>query len=334
MARWVRGRLLLAAVVLTAACSGPGGVTLGHDWDGASTFALVRVDGLVTVVGINVREGRAESLAVVPQQADDSDVVSPHMVRLADGRWLVSVPRERGGADRRYLVNREDHVLDGVRGGEGLRRVLPGKTLVAEVAGLPGAGGVSSVLVKDPGDWTTRREVRVPGTIGFAASDPAADSVCLGGEADVSVAQLGSGKVTRVAVGREVVGLACPAGRPVVVVAGAGSGAGSAAVGARVVRTDSATTVSVSGGRVDAVAADGASIVVAVGVGNDTEVVEVDGRDGRELHRVRVEGFPASQDVVRTRDGWLVYAEESVARVDLVDGRVRTFGLPGVLLDT
>ncbi|MFG2129037.1 hypothetical protein ACGFNV_14730 [Streptomyces sp. NPDC048751] len=221
-------------------------------------------------------------------------------------------------------------MLDGVRGGEALRRVLPGKTLVAEVAGLPGAGGVSSVLVKDPGDWTIRREVKVPGTIGFAASDPGADAVCLGGEADVSVAQMGSGKVTRVAVGRQVVGLACPAGRPVVVVAGADS----RAVGARVVRADSATTVSVSGGRVDAVAADGASIVVAVGVGGDTEVVEVDARDGRELHRVRVEGLAASQDVVRTRDGWLVYAEESVARVDLVDGRVRKIGLPGVLLDT
>ena len=89
-----------------------------------------------------------------------------------------------------------------------------------------------------------------------------------------------------------------------------------------------------SGGRVDAVAATGSSIVVAVGVRSGTELVEVDARDGRELHRVRVEGLPASQDLVRTRDGWLVYAEESVARVDLVDGRVRKFGLPGGLLDT
>ncbi|MEU0088848.1 hypothetical protein [Streptomyces sp. NPDC006274] len=85
---------LSSALALTTACSGPGGVDLGNDWKGSSTFALAKVDGLVTVVGINPDKPRAESLAVVPQQADDDDAISPHIVELADGRWLLTVPRK------------------------------------------------------------------------------------------------------------------------------------------------------------------------------------------------------------------------------------------------
>ncbi|GCB48072.1 hypothetical protein [Streptomyces sp. NL15-2K] len=162
--------------LLAAACSGPGGAELGEDWAGATTFALARVDGLVTVVGINPGRARAESLAVVPQQSDDTDAVSPHIVQLADGRWLVTVPRGGSGPDRRYLVNRRDHVLDSLPGDERLRRLLPGRTLVAEVAGSPdtettGHTSASSVLIRDPSDWSTRRELKIPGTIGLAASD-------------------------------------------------------------------------------------------------------------------------------------------------------------------
>ncbi|MGX1270936.1 hypothetical protein [Streptomyces phaeoluteigriseus] len=215
------GALTTTAALLATACSGPGGVDLGTDWKGASAFALADVDGLVTVVGVNADRSRAQSLAVVPQQADDDRAVSPQIVELADGRWLVTVPRKGGKPDRRYLVNRADHTLDGLGGDERLRRVLPGKTLVAEVAGLPDAKSASgspesTVLVRNPADWSTRREVKVPGTVGLAASDPASDTVCLGGGSGsgtrLSVVRLTDGKVTAVAgpAGLDVTGLACP----------------------------------------------------------------------------------------------------------------------------
>ena len=80
------GALGSAALLFTTACSGPGGVELGDDWKGSRTFALAEVDGLTTVVGINPDKPGAQSLAVVPQQADDDASVSPHIAELADGR--------------------------------------------------------------------------------------------------------------------------------------------------------------------------------------------------------------------------------------------------------
>ncbi|MEV6180796.1 hypothetical protein [Streptomyces sp. NPDC052015] len=326
--------LASAAALTTTACSGPGGVELGTDWEGSSTFALAEVDGLVTVVGIDPAEPGAQSLAVVPQQADDDDSVSPHIVRLADGRWMLSVPRTNGKPDRRYLVNREDHTLDGMTGDERLRRTLPGRTLVAEVAGLPGADGKSSVLVKNPADWTTERELEVPGTIGLAASDPASDVVCVAAGNTVSTADLTTGKVTPVPVpkGLTVDQLACPAGHPVVV--GAPASAASGRVAVSLTRQAAVTTVSVTGARADAVAARGSSIVVAAAKGDDTELIEVDAHSGKELRRATVRGMAASLALTPTSAGWLLYAEDSVTRVDLATGKTKRFDLPGTLLDS
>ncbi|WP_282702884.1 hypothetical protein [Streptomyces sp. CC219B] len=324
---------LCSTLALTAACAGPGGVELGHDWRGATTFALARVDGLVTVVGVNARAGRAESLVVVPQQADDTDAVSPGIVELADGRWLLGVPRDGGGPDRRYVINRTDHVLDGMAGDERLRRVLPGKNLVAEVPGLPDRAGTSGVLVKDPSDWSTRRELRIPGTIGLAASDPGTDTVCLAdGDRQVHVVDMHDGETTPVPVPTdlEIMDLACPSGRPVVV--GARSSA-SGPLRTDLTRTDTATTVSVAGGRPDAVAATGSSIVLAVSTGQDTEIVELDAVSGKQLHRARVEGVAAALALTPTPAGWLLYTERTVTRVDLATGRTKRFDLPGILLD-
>ncbi|GGU32760.1 hypothetical protein [Streptomyces lavendofoliae] len=343
----VRATLLLSALAVTAACSGPGGVDLGTDWKGSRTFALANVDGLVTVVGINPDKPRAESLAVVPQQADDDDAVSPQLVELAGGRWVVTVPRKGGKPDRRYELDVEDHTLDGMSGDGRLRRILPGKTLVAEVAGLPdgkSADGAarSSVLVRDPARWTTERELTVPGTVDFAASDRASDTVCLGSSTEdgsragtrVSVADLAGGKVTPVPVpsGLDVKDLACPSGHPVIV--GSPASAKSGGIKVSLDRTTSATVVTVDGGRVDAVAATDTSIVVAAAAGNDTELVELDAAGGKELRRARVEDLAASSAITPTSAGWLVYAEESVTRVNLTTGETKRFDLPGTLLDS
>ncbi|MGV9449998.1 hypothetical protein [Streptomyces sp. NPDC003635] len=332
--RPLRALAALATTAVLAACAGPGGVELGRDWKGATTFALARVDGLVTVVGINAPQARAESLAVVPQQADDTSAVSPSIVELADGRWLVSVPKGDGGPDRRYMVNRTDHVLDGMAGGGRLRRVLPGRSLVAEVAGLPDQADASSVLVKDPSDWTTRRELSIPGTIGLAASDPGSDSLCLATDTEVVVADLNKGEVEPAPTPRdlEVTELACPSGRPVIV----GSPTSSGRVGradVTLTRTETATTVSVAAGRPDAVVATDSSIVIAVATEEDTELIEIDATTGGELHRARVEGVAASLALTPTPAGWLLYTESAVTRVDLPTGRTEQFALPGTLLD-
>jgi hypothetical protein len=346
-----RAGLLLAGlgttVALTTACSGPGGVDLGTDWKGSSTFALAKVDGLVTVVGINPDKSRAQSLAVVPQQADDDASISPHIVQLADGRWLLTVPRKNGKPDRRYEVNRKDHTLDGLTGDERLRRILPGRTLVAEVAGLPDTksdkgDAETSVLVRDPADWATKRELKVPGTLTLAASDPASDTICLGSGSGtgtkISVARLTDGRITAVRVpsGLDVQELACPAGRPVVVGSPASGSAGTSggAVKVALTRGGDATVVSVHGGRVDAVAATDSSVVVAVATGGGTELVEVDATTGKELHRARVKGLTGSLNLTHTSAGWLVYAEKTVTRVDLTTGRTKRFDLPGTLLDS
>ncbi|MFD5255015.1 hypothetical protein ACFWM5_19490 [Streptomyces bobili] len=347
MARFVTPRhsLLLAVlastVLLATACSGPAGVELGKDWKGSTSLVLVEVDGLVTVVGVNPDRGRAESLAVVPQQADDDHSVSPQLVELADGRRVLTVPREGNRPDRRYQVDRDDHVLDGMTNGERLRRLLPGRTLVAEVAGLPDRGSatrhiaVSSVLVKEPAHWTVKRELTIPGTIGLAASDPASDRICLAGGAKVFVAELTTGKVTPVSLpsGMDVENLACPGGHPVIVGMPSTSDS-SGVVNATLIRTDGETTVSVTGGRVDAVAATGTSVLLAVATDGDTEIVELDTITGQELHRATVKGLPASLDIAATSAGWLLYTEHSVTRVDPPTGRTKTFDLPGTLLDS
>ncbi|PRH79641.1 hypothetical protein C6N75_08355 [Streptomyces solincola] len=314
---------------------------LGHDWKRASTFALAKVDGLVTVVGINPEKPEAQSLVVVPQQADDDDAVSPHIAHLADGRWILTVPRKNGKPDRRYEINRSEHTLDALTGDERLSRTLPGSSLLAEVAGLPDGKSPSgepesSVLVKNPNGWTTTRKLKIPGTIDFAASDSASDTICLGSSSNsatkVSTVNLADGSINfaPVPAGLTVGGLACPAGHPVI----AGSPARGTAdeVSVALTRHPAATAITVDGGRLDAIAATHSSLVIAAAQGNDTELVEVNAATGQELHRARIKDLAASLNITHTASGWLVYAEDTVTRVNLTTGKTRQFALPGPLL--
>ncbi|MFF9816734.1 hypothetical protein [Streptomyces sp. NPDC014006] len=80
-------------------------------------------------------------------------------------------------------------------------------------------------------------------------------------------------------------------------------------------------------------AATATSVVLAVAVGEQTQVVEVAARTGKELHRVRVTNHPAALALTRTPAGWLLYDEKRVTRVDLGTGRTTAIDLPGTLLD-
>ncbi|MET9294427.1 hypothetical protein [Streptomyces sp. NPDC003077] len=344
-----RTALLLAALAttataaLTTGCGGPGGVELGTDWKGAQTFALAKVSGLVTVVGINPGKATAESLVAVPTQEDDDEVISPQITELADGRRLLSVPRKDGKPDRLYEVNRKDHTLDGKGDTEGLRDLVPGKTRIAAVAGLPGkrqggSGGDTSVLIRDAANRTTQREAKIPGTITLTASDPAAsDKVCLGARSGsgttVTVLDLTDGATRTITApsGADVQELACPNGHPVL--AGTHKPAGSGALKVTLERHADHSVLTAQGGRVDGVAATGNSVVAAIATAGHTELVELDATTGRELHRTKLPDLPDSLGIRHTPSGWLVFTEKTVTRVDLTSGKSKTFDLPGELLD-
>ncbi|MFE7648194.1 hypothetical protein [Streptomyces phaeoluteigriseus] len=66
--------------------------------------------------------------------------------------------------------------------------------------------------------------------------------------------------------------------------------------------TDAGAVVSVTGGRVDAVAATGSSLLLAVATGDDSEIVELDTTTGKELHRAGVKGSPRPAARPRHRD--------------------------------
>lgn len=113
-----------------------------------------------------------------------------------------------------------------------------------------------------------------------------------------------------------------------------GTSGSSGVVNATLRDTDAGAAVSVTGGRVDAVAATGSSLLLAVATGDDSEIVELDMTTGKELHRAGVKGVTASLDIAATSAGWLLYTEKSVTRVDPTTGRTKTFDLPGNLLDS
>jgi hypothetical protein len=121
-----------------------------------------------------------------------------------------------------------------------------------------------------------------------------------------------------------------------VIVRSSSSGGGPDAVRTTVTRTSAATTVSVTGGRVDGVAATTAttdsSIVLAVAVGDDTELIEIDTDTGKEHHRARIKRMTASLGLTPTPSGWLLYTEHTVTHVNLTTGRTADFDLPGPLL--
>ncbi|WEB44294.1 hypothetical protein MOV08_36715 [Streptomyces yunnanensis] len=96
--------------------------------------------------------------------------------------------------------------------------------------------------------------------------------------------------------------LACPNGHPVIM--GSPAAGTSGPPKATLTRTATETAVAVGGGRVDAVAAKGSSVVLAAATVNDTELVEPDAATGKELHYARIRGMTASLNLTPTSAGW------------------------------
>ncbi|MFE4818933.1 hypothetical protein ACFRFU_21325 [Streptomyces sp. NPDC056704] len=340
---------LAVSAALLASCSGSDDVELGTDWKGSQTFVTASVAGHTVLVGIDPEAHHAQALAVVPQKDGDDDVQAPQLVQLADGTWWLSTPRKGRRPDRLFTLDTAGHALaekdDDTT--ERLRELVPGKSLVAAVHGSSESAGSdqdaatadsesTSVLVRDAKTWKKVRDVRVPGSVTLAASDPSSDTVCLatgqGSDTKVSVLDLTTGRTRQAggAGGVQVQQLACRAGTPVLAGTPAGNNRGTT-VKVTLKHADEATVVSVHGGRVDAVQASKNAVVVAVNRGEDSDLIELDRTSGRELRRVAVKGMDNSYLLRHTRDGWVMVSDNTATVVNLDDGTSRTFNLPGTL---
>ncbi|MEV6480392.1 hypothetical protein [Streptomyces sp. NPDC051576] len=338
----MRRKMPYAALAVSAAlfascsgCSGTDDVKLGTDWKGSQTFVTASVSGQTVLVGIDPEAHHAQALAVVPRKVGDDDVRAPQLVRSADGTWWLSTPRKGERPDRLFTLDTGRHALaertDDTT--ERQRELVPGKSLVAAVRG---SSGSTSVLVRDARTWKKVRDVRVPGSVTLAASDPSSDTVCLatgqGSDTKVRVLDLTTGR-TRQAGGSggvQVQQLACQAGTPVLVGTPAGNSRGST-MKVTLGQANETTVVSVDGGRVDAVQASKSTVVVAVNRGQDSDLVELDRTSGRELRHVAVKGMDNSYLLRHTRDGWVMVSDNTAAVVDLDKGTSQTFDLPGTL---
>ncbi|WRZ91612.1 hypothetical protein OHB54_22565 [Streptomyces sp. NBC_01007] len=335
---------LVVSAALLASCSGSDDVELGTDWKGSQTFVTASVSGHTVVVGINPEAHHAQALAVVPQQDGDDDVLAPQLVRLADGTWWLSTPREGERPDRLFTLDTARHALDEKDGTERLRELVPSKSLIAAVhdssGGDQGAATAdsetTSVVVRDAKTWKKVRDVRIPGSVTLAASDPSSDTVCLatgqGSDMKAGVLDLTTGRTRQVgeAGGVQVQQLACPAGTPVLAGTPTRSSLGTTEE-VTLKNAYEATVVSAVGGRVDAVQASKNTVVVAVNFGKDSDLIELDRGSGRELRRVTVKGMDSSSLLRHTRDGWVMVSDNTAAVVDLDKGTSETFDLPGTL---
>jgi len=339
---------LAVSAALLASCSPSDDVELGTDWKGSQTFVTASVSGHTVVVGINPEAHHAQALAVVPRKDGDDDVQAPQLVQLADGTWWLSTPRNGERPDRLFTLNTARHALDekdDTERTERLRELVPGKSLVAAVHDSSGRSvqgaatadsETTSVLVRDAKTRKKVRDVQVPGSVTLAASDPSSDMVCLatgqGSGMKVSVLDLTTGRTRQVgeAGGVQVQQLACPAGTPVLAGTPTRISQGTT-VKVTLKNADEATVVSAAGGRVDAVQASKNTVVVAVNIGEDSDLIELDRRSGRELRRVTVKGMDSSSLLRHTRDGWVMVSDNTATVVDLGKGTSRTFNLPGTL---
>ncbi|WP_223126093.1 hypothetical protein [Streptomyces sp. TRM68367] len=335
---------LAVSAALLASCSGSDDVELGTDWKGSQTFVTASVSGHTVVVGINPEAHHAQALAVVPQKDGDDDVLAPQLVQLADGTWWLSTPRKGQRPDRLFALNTARHALDEKDDAERLRELVPGESLVAAVHESSGSdqgaatadSDTTSVLVRDAKTWKKVRDVQVPGSVTLAASDPSSDTVCLatgqGSGTKASVLDLTTGRTRQVGEtgGVQVQQLACPAGTPVLAGTPTRNSQGTT-VKVTLKNTDEATVVSAVGGRVDAVQASKNTVVVAVNTGEDSDLIELDRRSGRELRRVTAKGVDSSSLLRHTRDGWVMVSDNTATVVDLDTGTSQTFNLPGTL---
>jgi hypothetical protein len=333
--------LALASAALTvpaAACGGPAGVELGRNWAGSEIFVLSRVNSLTTVVGVDPQRHTAEPLVVVPSQSDDDEVLSPRITRLTDGRWVISVPKKGGHPSRLYLINTKDHTLDVLGTVEGNRVLVPaGDSAVAVTGKSLSATGKADALVYDPATWQVKRTIDLP--VDPAVADGGPTGLCVGNVNDSGTQVLlaapgeGSSPDLHRVPDIKAQALNCADGRPIVAAGPAKNADSAGSPTLRLTTVDGADVVTASAGRIDRIKATATSIVVAVSLPGHVELVELSRDKGQELHRVTINGVSGVRGMRETPKSWVLTGGSSTATVNLQSGEVKTFNLPGELLD-
>ena len=321
---------------LLGACD-PGGVTLGDDWSGSQLFVLAKVDGLTTVVGINPVARHAEPLAVIPSRSDDDAVVSPGITRLSDGRWLVTIPRTKGAPSTVYAVDTQSHGLTGVGTLSNGHTLLAAGGSALGLAGTTGSGaGKGQALLLDPASWRQQSARTLPLAATLAAGGAHGACIAQVGTADTQVAVLDPARAGTVGAittlkGVQAQALDCAAGHPTVAARAAGASTGKPTV--TVTHQGAVTLVTASGGDIARVADTAQGILAAVVVPQGVELIRMSADGTRELGRVSIGSLTGVDGMAAAGSTEVLTHDTTVATVDLTDSTVRSFSLPGTLLD-
>lgn len=323
----------LVVLVATLAGCGPGGVKVGHDWQGAQLLAVAKVNGQRVVIGIDPSARRAESLIVIPSKKQDDPDLGPRIIRPAGGPWLVTVP-ERQGTSVLYRIDAGQEALVGVGAIMAGRSLLPAGPETVLVAADSAAIGVLDVA---SGRVTRTVRAAVAATFATGSAAPATLCVAQSGESGVNVATvaLSTGRPsspTRLPA-TSVTALGCRGGRPMLVssvVPQLGMPPDST-VELRQGSADGVDQLIVRGAVGAAVLTTPDSIFLAVSNNARSEVVELDGRTGHRVRRTAVDGMPVVRGLYETAQGLVLIGDDRAAVVDAT-GSAHEFRLPGPLI--
>jgi hypothetical protein len=335
--------VLLVTVAASLTGCGPGGVVLGHDWQGAELLALAKVNGQRVVIGIDPSGLRSENLIVIASKTQDDPVLGARITHAAGGPWLVTVPA-RQAPNLLYRVDAAQEALVGVGTIEAGRGVLPVGPRVVTVA-----AGSRAVGLLDASSGRVTRTWPSPVAAAYAAGSAAPDTLCVAhsGASGVRVAAvaLATGRVssTITLAARSVTAFGCRHGRPLLV-SSAVPPAGSPSTGSASTGSASATSAElrrgpstgvdelvVRGAVATAVATSDDSIFVALSNNARSEVLELDGRTGERVRQTAVDGLPVVRGLYRTAKGLVALGDERAAVIGAT-GSAYAFKLPGTLI--
>ncbi|HET6153931.1 MAG TPA: hypothetical protein VFE15_13335 [Marmoricola sp.] len=322
-----RGIALALALVVFTACSGPSGVDVSHDWSGIDGFLLMKVDGLVTVTGIDSVRGRARPMIVIPSRSDDDDVLAPQIARSSDGTALITRPRT-SSTGVLYRIGIGDPSAERVGTVADGSRIYPWAGGWVEVAPR-GSGSLVRVL---DARLHEIRSVTVPIALDQVATD-GADHVCLASGGTTprgSSVDLVSATVSRSTAVTAGGILGCVSGRPVVVIARDASGTRPmpAAGSVHLVRGPTAE-VQLPVGRIDGVVASGDDLYAVVGIGSKLVALDIDLGAGTVGTAIDLTGLVAADDLYIAAQSLVVADGDNATILDLATDHVTRVSLPG-----
>ena len=318
---------LFIVLALGAACSGPSGVEVSHDWRGVDGFVATDVDGLVTVAGLDPERSRARNLAVLPGRDDDDPVSGPVVARRRNGDALLIRPAT-GGRDVLYRIESGNDALSRVGGLTRGARLYPWTDGWVEVA--PSGSGASARALRS--DLTQVFAMQLPITPDVVATD-GAHRLCVAANGKAS-ARLVTVDLQRqrssepIGLPSTIGVLGCTDQGPLVGVEVDPGAAGDSAPTARLV-DGRVRMLEVDGGRLDALLVDGRTGYAVVGSGNALSALTVDLRSERMLDTHPLGKLEVADDAFLTGRSLVVAGDDRAAVMDLRTGAVASMKLAG-----